>query len=44
LEEVARALAGLLARPVTLRVVITQEWLRQQAGAEASVTDDDEGT
>jgi chromosomal replication initiation ATPase DnaA len=41
LEEVARTLAGLLERPVTLRVVVTQEWLRRRASKEA---DDEDGT
>jgi chromosomal replication initiation ATPase DnaA len=40
LQEVARALAGLLAQPVTLRVVVTQEWLQQRAGAESDDADD----
>ena len=42
LDEVARTLAGLLARPVTLRVVVTQEWLRRQRNSEAG--DDEDGT
>ncbi|MGH7621524.1 MAG: hypothetical protein ACREMU_04220, partial [Gemmatimonadaceae bacterium] len=42
LDEIARALAGLLERPVTLRVVVTQEWLRQQTSAEPD--DDEDGT
>ena len=34
LDDIARTLAGLLGRPVTLRVVVTQEWLRQHTSAE----------
>ncbi|HEX7103843.1 MAG TPA: DnaA N-terminal domain-containing protein, partial [Nitrolancea sp.] len=44
LDEVARALAGLLERPVTLRVVVTQEWLRQRANDEPVEPDDEDGT
>jgi len=39
-EEVARTLAGLLGSPVTLRVVVTQEWLRQRASAEPDDVED----
>src|SRR6185312_8896523 len=33
LDEIARALSELLAQPVALRVVVTQEWLRERESA-----------